>query len=318
MEGMEEQGGSMLLYPGGAAPPGWDLVVEAVEALLAPGTRAVYASHWRKWQEWCSNNNVSDLPATPESMAIYLAYRAQRHSMNTVRTAAAAIGAYHTQAGCENPAAHIGVRKTLGGLANQYPGRPRQVQGLTAIRLAGIAATAHMPRYRESRAEAQLRGITDLAMIGLMRDSLLRRGEAAALTWDDLTEESDGSGRLYIAHSKTDQTGEGAVAFVSRQTMGWLREMRETAGEREAILGLCSHQIARRIVSAAAAAGLPGRYGGHSPRVGMALDLTEAGIELPSLMQVGRWKSPTMPALYIRNLTAGHNAVASWYSRRGE
>ena len=318
MEGIEEQGGSMLLHPGGAAPPGWDLVVEAVEAALAPGTRAVYASHWRKWREWCSNNSVADLPATPESLAAYLAQRAQRHSMNTVRTAAAAIGVYHTQAGCENPAEHSGVRKTLGGLANQYPGRPRQVKGLTAIKLAGIAATAHMPRYREGGAEAQLRGITDLAMTGLMRDSLLRRGEAAALTWDDLTEEADGSGRLYIAHSKTDQTGGGAVAFVSRQTMGWLREMREMAGERETILGLCPHQIARRIVSAAAAAGLPGRYGGQSPRIGMVMDLAEAGVELPSLMQAGRWKTPAMPALYIRNLTAGHNAVASWYSWRGE
>ena len=164
----------------------------------------------------------------------------------------------------------------------------------------------------------RLRGLTNLAMIGLMRDCLLRRGEAAALTWDDLEEQGDGSGILTIRHSKTDQKGEGAVVYVSAQTMVWVKEMKEQAEDREAIIGLCPHQIARRIVSAAAAAGLSGRYGGHSPRIGMAQDLGEAGVELPSLMQVGRWKSPTMPAHYIRNISAGRNAVANWYARRGE
>ena len=40
--------------------------------------------------------------------------------------------------------------------------------------------------------------------------------------------------------------------------------------------------------TASAAAGLSGRYGGKSPRIGMAIDLAVAGVELPSLMQVGR------------------------------
>ena len=309
----------MLQHLGGAVPPGWDLVVDAVEASQAPGTRAVYASHWRHWQKWCTNNGVTDLPTSAEDLARYLAKSAQHRAMSTVRTAAAAIGAYHVQAGYENITEHKGVRLTLSGLARQYRNsRPQKVEGLTAIKLAGIAATAHFPRYREGAAEAQLRGTTDLAMIGLMRDSLLRRSEAAALTWDDLEQVEDDSGRLAIRYSKTDQEGEGAVVYVSAQTMGWLKVMRESAGERETIIGLCPHQIARRIVNAAKAAGLPGRFGGHSPRIGMALDLAEAGVELPALMQVGRWKSPNMPAHYISGMTAGRNAVANWYARRGE
>ena len=51
-----------------------------------------------------------------------------------------------------------------------------------------------------------------------MRDGLLRRGEAAALRWDNLTIADDGSGRLTISRSKTDQTGEGAVLWISPQT----------------------------------------------------------------------------------------------------
>ena len=308
----------MVDHSDSAGPQGWDLVVDALKASKAPGTQAVYASHWKHWREWCARTDASDLPTTPEHLAGYLAQRAQHHAMSTVRTAAAAISAYHTQAGCDDPAQHRDVRMTLSGLARQHQGSARSVTGLTAIRLAAIAATAHIPRYREGAAEAQLRGLTDRAMIGLMRDGLLRRSEAADLTWDDLEEMEDGTGILTIRHSKADQTGEGAVVFVSRQTRRWLLEMKDQAEDREAVMGLCPHQIGRRIVSAAAAAGLRGRYGGHSPRIGMAEDLGEAGVELPSLMQVGRWKSPTMPAHYIRNISAGRNAVANWYERRGE
>ena len=211
---------NQLQLSAGALPPeGWNRVVEALAATLASTTWAIYASHWRHWNRWCASNGAPVLPTTPEHLAMYLTKRAEKHAINTIRTAAAAIGAYHAHAGHDNPAQHEGVKMTLRGLARQYRRRPRQVKGLTALNLASISATAHIPRYREGEAEARLRGITDLAMIGLMRDSLLRRSETAELTWDDLEKERDGSGRIYIAHSKTDQEGEGAVGYVSPQTM---------------------------------------------------------------------------------------------------
>ncbi|WP_423917392.1 hypothetical protein [Candidatus Poriferisodalis sp.] len=45
----------------------------------------------------------------------------------------------------------------------------------------------------------------------------------------------------------------------------------------------------------------------------MAQDLARAGIELPSLMTAGRWRSPTMPAHYTRNESADRGAVARFY-----
>ena len=64
---------------------------------------------------------------------------------------------------------------------------------------------------------------------------------------------------------------------------------------------------------AARAAGLGDGFSGHSPRVGMARDLVRAGIELPSLMTAGRWRTPVMPAHYTRNEVAGRGAVAQFY-----
>ena len=303
-------------------PAGWEQVIAAIDKSHAPGTRAVYASHWRQWQRWCEERGAPELPTTAEHLALYLSERATRQVMNTVRTAAAAIGYYHTRSGKPNPAQDKGLLLVLSGLAREYSAPPKQVQPIRFRELIMIETVGNIPRPvrngMETAEQAELRAVTDLAMIGLMRDCLLRRSEAAALTWDHLEETDDGSGTLYIARSKTDQVGAGAVGYVSKQTMRWVQKMRQLGQDRESILGICPHQIARRIVSAAAAAGLQGRYGGHSPRIGMAQDLASFGTELPALMHVGRWKSPQMPALYIRKLTAQNNAVAAYHATRGE
>ena len=86
---------------------------------------------------------------------------------------------------------------------------------------------------------------------------MLRRSEAANLTWGDLVEQEDGTGRLTIARSKTDWEGEGAVLFVSAVTMEALRAIGPVeVDDADSLFGLSAEQIGRRISSAAAAAGL--------------------------------------------------------------
>ena len=67
----------------------------------------------------------------------------------------------------------------------------------------------------------------------------------------------------------------------------------------------------------ARAAGLGEGFSGHSPRIGMAQDLTAAGVGLPALMVAGRWKSERMPAYYSRAQSAGRGAVANFYGNGG-
>ena len=52
-----------------------------------------------------------------------------------------------------------------------------------------------------------------------MRDALLRRSEAAAVLWKHIAPQPDGSGRLTIPSSKTDQEGEGVVLYLGPPTM---------------------------------------------------------------------------------------------------
>ena len=80
------------------------------------------------------------------------------------------------------------------------------------------------------------------------------------------------------------------MLFVSAPTMEALKAMRPVdASTDDSLFGLSDEQIARRVSSAAAAAGLGDGFTGHSARVGMAQDLARTGTELPALMTAGRW-----------------------------
>ena len=76
--------------------------------------------------------------------------------------------------------------------------------------------------------------------------------------------------------------------------------------------------VSNRIRAAAKAARLDGNYSGHSPRVGMAVDLAAAGVGLPALQVAGRWASPAMPGRYAAAELASRGARSPGSTARGE
>ena len=213
------------------------------------------------------------------------------------------------------------IAQAMRGLRRERPQKPAQVTGLTCEVIAKIEATACAPRKgrgrgrgMESARAATRRGHVDIALVRTMRDGLLRRSEAAALQWQDLSvEASDGSGRLHIARSKTDQEARGHVAYLTPDTAACLERIKPTGAQPEdRIFPMSARTIANRIKAAAEAAGIEGRFAGHSGRVGCAQDLAARGAGLTELQVAGRWQSAAMPALYARNQLAGRGAVAKY------
>ncbi len=155
----------------------------------------------------------------------------------------------------------------------------------------------------------------DIAIVTVMRDAMLRRSEAAALTWSDVECLRDGTGRLTVRRSKADQAGQGAELFLGQDATAALERIRpESAKPSDRVFGgLGERAIADRIRKAARAAGLEGDFSGHSPRIGMARDLAASGASTTALMMAGRWRSERMPALYARGELAGRGPVARYY-----
>ena len=126
----------------------------------------------------------------------------------------------------------------------------------------------------------------------------------------------DGTGYLRIRFSKTDQLGEGAILFISRETLQNLEAIRpQTFDPNAKIFGVGNRTIARRVARTCLDAGAGQGFSGHSGRVGMAIDLDAAGVELPALMKAGRWDTPTMPVRYIRKQEASRGAVSRYHGQ---
>ena len=307
--------------------PGRNPDVRAVDARLLSGladnTRTNYGAQWKRFLGWAQRSGICVLPAEPETVEAYLQERfdSQGHRPATLRTAASAIAFIHKALGLLDPCDTPGVKALLRTVTRESGKAQKQAAALTEDALALIMTSVCDPRPgrgggMESAATARRRCEVDIAILCLMRDAMLRVSEAAALVWGDISADEDGTGRLLIRRSKTDPDGEGAVAYISAPTMTFLERICGDAGEEDSVFGLRPNQVSRRIKQAALSAGLGDGYSGHSPRVGMACDLERTGIELPSLMTAGRWRSPKMPALYTRNETVVRGAVAQFYGLR--
>lgn len=305
------------------APIARDRLKAAMDEARAPATRRCYRSQWRVWCAWARERGLEEFPATPAAVANFLLDRADGGvSVSTLRTARAALASRHRDVGAPDPTDNEGVRRVMSGLARTIATSQGQAAALTREVQVAIQATAAFPRELpsgklETRERARERANLDIALVAVMRDGLLRRSEAAALVWGDVEFLADGSGRLTVRRSKTDQDSQGAVLYLGPEAaLSLLTIRRADAGPSATVFGLSDRQISRRIAAAARAAGIRGDFAGHSPRVGMAIDLAASGCELPALMTAGRWESPRMPAKYTRFEEAGRGAVARYYGSR--
>jgi len=261
-------------------------------------------------------------------VAAYLAHLAEerRLSVTTVRLHKAALAAIHKAAGHPDPTDNEGYVRP----SRASPGpteNPRSRHGRSPPRpWRRVKATAGIKRPfggrgkgLESAQRASWRDRVDVALLATLRDGLLTRSEAAALTWGDLEFRDDGAALITLRRSKTDQEAEGVVLYVGREAAQALLAIRpapDLLDPGASVFGMTTRNIGKRVTAAAEAAGLGDGYTGHSGRVGMAQDLVKSGVELPALMTAGRWKSSKMPARYTERQAADRGAVARYYQGR--
>lgn len=168
-----------------------------------------------------------------------------------------------------------------------------------------------------------VKSLRDAAIIMTTSDCLLRVSEVASIEISDVHFGEDGSGRLLIRHSKTDQNGDGSVLYLGAVTCTYIRHWLTESGIVDGKLyrrlsksgqvvsdSLSSRSICSIIQERAKRSGFDGKISGHSLRVGTAESLAERGASLTQLMTAGRWRSPVMPAFYTRNEQASRSAVA--------
>jgi integrase len=297
-------------------------------------TLKAWRCDWVIYWGYCEPRNVSALPAAPETVAGFVLHCKEAGKRPaTVSRYLSTIARFHRAAQLFNPCASEAVQMELKGMTNEVSVRQSQARGLGMKEIQRFldGAGESMPAMRER------------AMLCVAYDAMTRRSELIALNVEDLKFLDDGTGRLLIRRSKTDQTGEGHVAYLSRQTVRFLKAWLKAAAIKEGavfrrIIGrgtvtydkkgkgriggrLSPEAVALAFKAVARYLKLPAEdiqsVSGHSVRVGATQDLLALNVDLASVMREGRWKTVRMPMRYGEHVVAARGGMARAAKEQG-
>jgi len=273
-----------------------------LEATLAENTLRAYRADLKQFTAWGGK-----IPATPESVAAYIAHHATRLACSTLSRHLVAIAHAHIEQGLTSPTHAPLVRATLQGIRRSRGSALRQAAPLLKPQMLHIVRSLN-----------GLSGLRDAALLLIGFASAMRRSELVSLNVEDVRLTDEGL-VLRLRRSKTDQEGQGrdiAIPKVrgkhcpTKALQAWLRASGITSGavfRRISRYGhvlpyrLSSQSVALIVKKRAVLAGLdPERLSGHSLRAGFVTSAAKTGASFASIrMQTGH-KSDAILQRYIR------------------
>lgn len=304
------------------------------EASLSAATRRAYATDLRAFDTWCARTAREHMPASAETVLLYVAELARtpvggggRRSVATVKRALSAICEAHVSRGFESPRVHRLFKRILRGLRRKLGAPPVKKTPLLADEVKAIVRA--LPET--------VGGARDRALLLLGFAGGFRRSELVAIDVEDLAFVADGL-VVTIRRSKTDQEGEGQAVGIPpgsapevcpvQAVKDWLLLLKTTpastarrrrplpAGRRTPLFrevtrlaqlgpALSDRSVAvvvqRAVASSSAMAGKdPSAYGGHSLRAGFVTSAAKAGKSERKIMEQTRHTSVVTMRGYIR------------------
>lgn len=276
----------------------------------AQRTLEEYAKQWRMFTGWCQEHGLCELPAAPQTLALYLSARAdQGRKVNTLAQALAAISQAHLVAGHKSPRVSPLVRETWKGIRRRLGVAVEQKLPVSARELRAMVET--LPRG--------MVGHRDRALLTLGFAGGFRRVELVALQVSELNFVREGVECL-VRRSKTDQEGAGLLKVIAygsdpltcpvRALQDWL----ELAGIGEGPVfrrvdksfrvgdrALTDRSVALIVKRASARVGLAVEcFAGHSLRAGFVTEAKKNGADDAAIMDQTGHKSLAMVQRYHR------------------
>ena len=295
---------------------------DAARGAFSPNTERALRADVEIFAAWCRRHFRAAFPASAATVVAFVDDMAGVKTPATVRRYVSSIATLHKALRQTSPLESTAVRFALQRMHRLRGRRQAQVQGLTwPLRNRLLEAAGD-----------RLIDVRNRALLAVGYDTLLRRSELVSLEVSDLLEEIDGTATLLVRSGKTDPHGRGAMLYLARDTVQlvktWL-DVRRVGGGRlfrsvrkDAAVGerLDASQVPRIYKRMARRAGLPGdivdTLAGHSTRVGPVQDMIACGIELPAILQSGRWQTTRMVQRYGERLLARRSGAAQLAERQ--
>lgn len=286
-------------------------------------TWRAYQSDWRQFETWCVKLNLEALPATPETVSMFVASQAAAGlNPSTLSRRLCAIRLVHLGAGHASPHNALKVTEVMRGIRRDWARPPEK-------KIAAI--DDDIKRMADAVDPETAKGLRDRALLLFGFAGAFRRSELVAVnTWDCI--EHDEGLKVTIARSKTDQEGKGHIIAILRQAdspycpvqalQDWLtvaeiekdavfRRMfvHDTVGKQR----LSAQSVALVVKEHARRAGLDWqRYAGHSLRSGYLTSAANQRASIFKMADQSRHKSLDVLREYVgrEDLFNDHSAEA--------
>ncbi len=287
------------------------------EGAYSPNTLRAQKADGAIFQAFCEARGEPYLPADPKTVRAFIEDRVKAGKKPaTIKRYVATIARVHVAAKLLNPCSSEAVRLGLKKMGRETSARQDQAHPL---------GWKDIKEFIGSAGEG-LRADRERAMLCVAYETLARRGELVALEIRDIDFHPDGTGQALIRRGKTDAEGKGRAAYLSRETVRWLKVWLEHAAINEGpafrrLIGqhkiggpLNPGSIAPIFKRVAQWIGMAERFvdqvSGHSTRVGATQDLAALDIDLAAITQAGGWKSTRMPLQYAEKINASRSGMA--------
>ena len=279
-------------------------VARYVRSSLAENSRRAYLSDLAQFESWGGS-----IPATSETVASYLAARADTLAVASLVRHVASISKAHRARGLPSPTGSELVRATMQGIKRTRRSAKREAKPLLRDDLLMVL---------DAMGDA-LKDLRDRALLLIGFAGALRRSELVGLDAADVEHVRQGI-VLHLRRSKTDQEGQGrriGIPFGRGRWCpvaaldGWLAASGISEGpifrpvDRHGHIHstrLSGEAVSLVVRERAADAGLdPLRFSGHSLRAGLATSAAQAGVPTWRIRSQTRHASDAMLARYIRD-----------------
>lgn len=287
----------------------WRIAFIKLEGAYSDGTLRAYKSDFTTFEAWCLKQGLNPLPASPETVALYLTSISPRLALSTLKRRLAAIKKIHRLAKFDSPVADEEVVIAL----------RRAKRSKTLIQRQALGLTQELRDQLIRACPNTTTGLRDRALIAVGYDTLSRRSELVAFQVSDFHLTPRRGGEAIIRRSKNDPFGAGRRAYLSSISasylQAWLSAAKITTGyifvkiDRHGCLckrplndATVSRIIKKRATDAKLSSDKIKRLSGHSLRVGAAQDMMKSDIELLPIMRAGGWRSVDAVSRYVENV----------------
>jgi integrase len=294
------------------------------EGAYSPNTLRAQKADGTIFQEFCEQRGEAFLPADPKTIRTFIEHCVTNGKKPaTIKRYVATVARVHAAAKLLNPCSSEAVRLGLKKMGRETSARQDQAHPLGWKDIKEFIETAGQG----------LRADRERAMLCVAYETLARRGELVALDVRDIDFHPDGTGQALIRRGKTDTEGQGRAAYLSRETVRWLKIWLESACISEGAVFrrlIGQHQIGGPLNPGSIAPifkrvaqwiGMPepfiNQVSGHSTRVGATQDLAALDIDLAAITQAGGWKSTRMPLQYAERINVGRSGMARAAEKTG-